>query len=148
MKKKILSVLLIIALLFSVLNINSYNVNAASKSKKAYYVSILNGKKPNKIAVGNIYSIKISGNNLIIYGTLAKAKSRTSFLNHKYTKLSYKKRVYKIAPNCKFYLAGGSDPARKVKKKEFMRLAHCYNGLAFKMSTNSSGKVYEMCISS
>ncbi len=98
--------------------------------------------------MGSIYSIKISGNNLIIYGSLAKSKSKSAFFNHKYTKLNYKKRIFKISPNCKFYFVGGEDPDRKVSKKQFMKLAHRYNGLSFRMNTNSSGKVYEMYISS
>ena len=115
-------------------------------SKKGFYYSCLTGSYFNGYPY--VKSIKLKGNKLIIKASFDKASTEKAFHSHKNTtRLKFRKRTFKLTSNCKFYSSGGEDFYR-LTRKEFLYLAHQYNGLGLKLFINSKGKIYKAYISS
>ena len=137
-----LSLVLIIPITY--VNVDHYSVEAASK--KAFYYSALVGKKSNRDAY--VKSVSLKGKKLIVKGSFLKAASESKFYDGKTKFQKYKKRTFKLSGNCKFYAAGGDTKPQRITKKQFLKIARIYNGLALLIRTNKSGKVYKVEVSS
>lgn len=93
-------------------------VSAAATTKKSdttYYYTCMNGQKD------GIYSMKLSGNKLVIKGTFAKSSSSAAASEKYFTgkNLKYKKTTFILAKNCKFYATGGDAGQTAYSRKTF-----------------------------
>lgn len=88
---------------------------ATKKSDTTYYYTCMTGQKD------GIYSMKLSGNKLIIKGTFAKSSSSAAASERYFTgkTLKYKKTTFILAKNCKFYATGGEDGKVQYSRKTF-----------------------------
>lgn len=112
-KRRFITMIAVILFLGFILPVST--TAATKKSDTTYYYTCMNGQK------SGIYSMKLSGNKLIIKGTLAKASSSATACEKYFSakNLKYKKTTFVLAKNCKFYGTGGEDGEVPYSRKTF-----------------------------
>lgn len=117
MIKKILCLLIMVVLTVS-FTITDSNVQASRVKKDGYYYTIAQKKTPKSIIrvnYGKLYLKKVSykGNKIVDYGNFDYKKNLN---NEKWKRLKPKKRVFRIASNCKCY-----NYSEKMSKRKFLK---------------------------
>ncbi len=115
--------------------------------KPGTYVGALIPKKDIDMAYkGYIYYVKIKNNKLTLKGRLTERIEKNRYENE-YKLLKQRKYTFRMTPNCKMMSYSG-ESSDTLNKKEFLELAHCYNGLAFFIRVNYKGFVDKLSINS
>ena len=116
-----------------------------SKAGTKVYFSSLSGSKSFGY-YGNIKTIQVKGNSIVIKGSFTQYSSEKSFdQNRGGKKIGYKKRTFKLSKNVKFYSAGGEDSKgriikEKISKDSFKKTAERLIGLDLELDVKN-GKV-------
>lgn len=128
---KKLAITLCFILLITDLTYNSKSVDANNSEKIHYYFNLA-GTQFALGPYGGAKKVKISNNKLTIWASMTKASSHNKVLNGKGKKINYKKRVFTISKNCKFY---GTDPESifEITRSEFIDTVKGMNGLGLEL---------------
>ena len=136
--KKILAFLLTVVMVISVFHVDTY---AGTKEKKIWYCTVMNGDRT------GIKKMKLKGNKLIIWGSFGKGASSEESIEAFYggEKTTYKKRVFLLSEDIKFYATGGTEKPGCYSKAQFR---DCYVtqpglGLGFRM-LQKNGKIVKI----
>ncbi len=144
MKKKILCLLIIMTVITS-FAIPASNVQAERVKKAGYYYTLAQQKTPKaiiRINYGKLYlkKIRIKGNKIVDYGNFDYKKTLNK---RKWKRLKPKKRVFRLANNCKYY-----NYSDKMSKREFLKdlkgLSKALDSCVSLIIRVKKGKVVEM----